>query len=502
MNIMEKMENVSYTENGAKGYKSTGKKLVDLNFKIPSFRDNPDRNLFVEALEEDENLALRWLLYLRDVREGVGERSSFRDFVNTLIFENKELGKKFLQLPLEEYGRWDDYIAFLDKHKKDVEQVILDKIISQLEKDEKSEHPSLLAKWLPSINASSVETRKMAGYISKKMELTPKEYRKLLVKLRKKIDIVESKMSANEWSEIDYEKVPSKANINYRNAFMAHDPSRREEYLESLNKGKKKINANAMFMHDIVHAYFDNGYWNYYSVKEYDETLEQLWKAQKKVKCFKNTMVVRDGSGSMITPVGNSSVTAIDVANAITLYCAENMEGEYKDYFVTFSDNAECVKIPSACKTLKERLEFLQDYVDYSNTNIESVFNLLLDNALKNKVSQEDMPESILIISDQEFYQSESCAYGLEGKPNYDTLFKTIGKVYKENGYKLPKVIFWNVNSRTNTIPMTENENGVILLSGFSKNLMSMVMSSEVSPYEALVKELKKSRYDIVDTVA
>ena len=505
---MEKMENVSYTENGAKGYKHTGSKLVDLNFKIPSFRMGVDVDLFEEALEEDKNLALRWLLYLRDIHEGVGERASFRQFLQYLCLTNKELGKKFLKLPLEEYGRWDDYTYLLNTSLDwDVENVIMGKLITQLEEDEKSEHPSLLAKWMPSINASSVETCVKAEYIAKKMDLTPRNYRKLLAGIRKKIDVVECKMSANGWSEINYERVPSKANLNYRNAFMAHEPERRAEYLKSLAKGEKKINANAMFLHDIIHAYVDISGRGYdYDLKPLDPALEELWKAQKKVEGFKSTMVVRDGSGSMTECIGSSRVTALDVADAITLYCAENMEGAYKDYFVTFSSKAECVKIPSACKTLRDKLEFLHKHNGYDSTNVEGVFNLLLENAIANKVSQEDMPESILIISDMEFDASERMSYSDGwnwGKtPNYDTLFNTISKEYKKNGYKLPKVIFWNVNSRTNTIPMTENENGVILLSGFSKNLLSMVMSSEVDCYKALVKELKKPRYNIVDTIA
>lgn len=493
MNIMKEMENTSYTENGARGYKSTGKKLVDLNFKIPSFRTNPDRDLFVEALEENKNLALRWLLYLRDIHEGVGERNSFKIFLNELLYQDVKLGKKFLKLPLEDYGRWDDYLSVINKgFGSEVESIVLNKIISQLEKDESSEHPSLLAKWMPSENTSSALTRCKAIYILKKMGLTPKAYRKLLVKLRKKIDIVESRMSGNEWEKIDYEKVPSKANLIYKDAFYKHDPFRRSEYLRSLEKGEKKINAQAMFLHDIVHSYMNTIGWRS-DVKPLDLTLEALWEAQKKPEGFKNTMVVRDGSGSMMCTIGNSNVSALDVTDALTLYCAENQEGKFKNYFMTFASNAKCLKLPERAKSLKAKLEFLHQYTDCSTTNIEAVFDELLETAIEHNAGQEDMPENILIISDMEFN------YAMQN-PNA-RLFKQIEKKYKAEGYKLPKLIFWNVNSRTNTIPLTENENGVILLSGFSKNLMSMVQSSELDCYKALVKELSKSRYDVVDKI-
>lgn len=493
MNIMAEMENTIYTENGAKGYKSTGKKLVDLNFKIPSFRTNPDRELFVEALEENKNLALRWLLYLRDIHEGVGERNSFKIFLNELLYQDVKLGKKFLELPLEDYGRWDDYLSVINHgFGSEVESVVINKIISQLEKDEKSEHPSLLAKWMPSENTSSALTRCKAIYILKKMGLTPKEYRKLLVKLRRKIDIVESKMSGNEWEKIDYEKVPSKANLIYKDAFYKHEPVRRSEYLRSLEKGENKINAQAMFLHDIVHSYMNTIGWRS-DVNPLDLTLEALWEAQKKPEGFKNTMVVRDGSGSMYCSIGNSNVSALDVTDALTLYCAENQEGKFKNYFMTFASNAKCLKLPERAKSLRAKLEFLHQHTDCSSTNVEAVFDELLETAIEQNASQEDMPENILIISDMEFN------YAMQN-PNA-RLFKQIEKKYRAEGYKLPKLIFWNVNSRTNTIPLTENENGVILLSGFSKNLMSMVMSSELDCYKALVKELSKSRYDVVDKI-
>nr|DAF57497.1 MAG TPA: protein of unknown function (DUF2828) [Myoviridae sp. ctqfO1] len=503
MDFMKMIENdeKSVTENGAVGFKTSGSKLVDLNFQVPSFRKTIDKDLFKQALNEDEKLTLKWLLYLRDVREGIGERKSFRDFVLELISYDVDLANIFIkEVDIAEYGRWDDYVDIAYRTDNDfIRNMILDKIDKQLVNDmqdmDDKKSVSLLAKWLPSINASSKETCAKAKMICNYLGMLKSEYRKILSELRAYIDVVERKMSENEWGEIDYSAVPSKANVNYRNAFERHDGERREKYLESLKKGETKINANAMFLHDIVHAYAEFGEWCAVH-KDYDETLEQLWKAQDKCNGFSDTVVVRDGSGSMTVPVDKSGLTALEVADAITLYCAENNEGAFKDKFITFSSWAKLIDV-SHLDNLHDKLKYLAKYDDISSTNIESVFDLILDTAVKNGVSQEDMPKTVLIVSDMEF----NMAQGYYNEKGNKALFETIAEKYKKEGYKLPKLVFWNVNSRTNTVPLTQNENGVILISGFSKNLMDMVMSSELDPYKALVKQLNLPRYEIVDKI-
>ena len=495
---MMKMQEVSYTENGAVGNSTSGSKLVDLNFNIPQYRQRGiNKNLFHLAYQEDKVLTLKWLLFLRDVREGVGERKSFREFFVEFIKSYEKEARKFLQtVHLDEFGRWDDYvaIAFMTDNMS-IRTLILDIVEVRLRQDLKNlkngESVSLLAKWLPSENASSKNTKCMATYIRKHMGMTPREYRKALSKLRAYLDVVERKMSANAWGEIKYEAVPSKANVLYRNAFMKHDTERRADFLKSLNAGTAKINANAMFLHDIVHAYIGIEGWGY-CVKDYDESLEQMWKAQKKIGTFKNTLVMRDGSGSMTQRIGQGSLTALEVADAITLYCAENSEGYFKNTFMTFSHRPKIVELAN-CLTLREKLMELKRHTEVDDTNIEAAFNLVLRTAIKNNLKQEELPETILVVSDMEF---NFCTENPSAH-----LFEYIKKEYEEAGYKLPKLVFWNINSRTGTVPLTENENGVILMSGFSKNLMQMAMSSEIDPYKALVAQINVPRYSIVEVV-
>ena len=233
------------TENGANAFNTSGNALVDLNFKVPSMRTHIDYILFEKSLQEDTEHTLKWLLYLRDIRDGIGERKSFREICVYLSNKHEELFLKFLIVHLEEFGRYDDlvYIAYNTKS-VGVKRSVITIIINQLEKDVENMNSnksiSLLAKWLPSENSSSKETKKMAKFMMKELSISPKVYRKTLSKLRKYIDVVETHMSNNTWDKIDYESVPSKANLVYGNAFYRHDNERRLKYLGELAKGEKK----------------------------------------------------------------------------------------------------------------------------------------------------------------------------------------------------------------------------------------------------------------------
>ena len=351
---------------------------------------------------------------------------------------------------------------------------------------------SLIFKWLKSENASSSETKRLARKTRQALGLSSREYRKTLSEGRAYLDVVECKMSAKEWNGINYETVPSRANLIYNNAFLRNDEERRRAYLGALEKGEAKINASTLFPHDIVHKYMPGGGW-YQSLKSYDATLEGLWKAlPDTVKGAENTIVVADGSGSMTCNVGgNTSVTALDVANALAIYFSERASGEFKDKYITFSSRPQLVDFSNA-KTLRDKLQIALRHNEVADTNIEATFDLILKTAVNNNMSQEDMPKNILIISDMEF--NGACYY----RPN-ETLFASIAKKYAAYGYKLPKLIFFNVNSRTNTIPVKENDLGVILVSGFSVNIINMIMSNKLDPYECLLEVLNTERYDAIE---
>ena len=477
------------TENSATGYRTTGKALLDLNFAVASLRNASDREIishFIKAYAEDKTLSLTWLFFARDIREGLGERRLFRVIFRYLANNINDVPGLIHLVP--EYGRFDDLLCLLQtsQHTK-----LIAMINTQLTQDIKNMNKgakiSLLAKWLPSINASNSNTRNNARAIASGLNMNWKTYRKTLSALRKYLDIVEQKISAKAWQDIKYEAVPSKANLLYHKAFFRQDEARRMDYLTSLRKGETKINAGALYPHEIVHSYmFNEDLWRI-ETAPYNETLEQLWQALPTISDMENTIVVADGSGSMTVPVGNTGCSALSVANALAIYFAQHSQGEFHNKYITFSHSPQLVDL-SQGSNLQEKLQIALAYNEVANTDIQAVFELILNAAITGEMPQELLPKNILLISDMEF---DSCTQNAEARP-----FAQIQKAYAQQGYKLPRLVFWNVNSRTNAIPVRENDLGVALVSGFSIAIAKMVMSQELDPYQCLCSVLDASRYD------
>lgn len=492
---LESDTNVARTENGALGYRTTGKELLDLNFAVASLRSASDDEIirkFMAAYNEDRVLAIKWLFFARDVRGGLGERRLFRCVIKYLSYFYPALIDDLIPW-IAEYGRYDDLWCLLDNDS--VSRTVISMIIQQYHKDlDNYAHNrpiSLLAKWLPSPNASSAETKRYARIIRKGLGLSERDYRKTLSKLRGYLKIVEQKMSAKKWHEINYETVPSRANLIYSHAFLRNDTSRRVAYLSAVQKGTAKINSSVLYPHDIVYKYRGCGY--SFHIVRMDDALEAMWDALPDVvNGCGNTIVVADGSGSMrCNVVGGRGVTALDVANALAIYFAERSSGEFKNKYITFSARPQFVDF-SRADTLRDKLNIALEHRECTNTNLEAVFELILHTAIKNRMAQEDLPANILIISDMEF----DCGCSYE-----ERLFDEIGKKYADAGYKVPRLVFWNVNSRTGTIPVRENELGVALVSGFSPNICKMVMSGETDPYECLLDTLSGERYDPISEI-
>ncbi len=499
MNFMERLhitlnDRKAVTENGAAGYATSRSALVDLNFAVASLRNATEDKIirqFILAFHEDRVLAMKWLFFLRDARGGLGERRIFRVIIRYLAVAYTDMVAALVEI-MAEYGRYDDLLVLVDTP---VEAKVLSYISMQLKEDVvhmvNQEAISLCAKWMPGNNTSSEEARALASKLQKAMGLTAKQYRKRLAALRAYLQVTEVYMSANRWEEINYSAVASKANVLYRNAFLAHDKERREAFLEAVTHNAAVIHADVLMPHDIVARYTTRTGWQM-RLGEEDGTLEALWKnLPDTVQGAENVLCVVDGSGSMITSVGNTNVTALHVSNALGIYFAERMEGAYHNKFITFSSRPEYVDL-SACRNLREKLQLAFAHNDCTNTNLEATFDLILETAVRNRLKQEELPTTVLVISDMEFDQA------MYGKDT-ETLFETIARKFASHGYRLPKLVFWNVNSRTGVIPVRENALGVGLVSGFSVNICRMVLSNELSPYKALVEILNTPRYQVIE---
>lgn len=479
---LKESENVTETTNGQHAYKSTLNAVLDFYSKGGAFRNVDESvilNTFADSAEEDLELTMRTLFYLRDARGGQGERRVFRTILPFLAESkaSESLRKNLHLVPI--YGRWDDLWVLLNTSLKNDVVTLVQK---QLDKDVENETVSLLGKWMPSENASSKETKKNATILRKALKMNPKQYRTTLSSLRKKISIVETSMSSKKWSEINYSQVPSRASILYRKAFARNDESRYYDWQNKVSRGEEKINASVTYPYEIFEQYCKNGY----KALEKDQTLENAWKALPNyVDPKMNVLVVADVSGSMSCANGRPMAMSVSLAS----YFAErNTEGPFKDSFMTFSDK------PNLCKISKVSVRdtfngILSSDWGYS-TNLEATFNLVLKTAIKNEVKRKDMPDAIVVISDMQFDRFSE---------NTSTM-RAISSKFKEAGYDMPNLVWWNVNAGENGLPVTVNDFGTACVSGGSPTIFKafanfLETGKILTPMDMMLETLNSERY-------
>lgn len=489
--VKDKLDDrTTLTENGATVYATSGKALTDLNFAAASLRQKSGReveDMFARAWGEDPEYAVRWLFYLRDVRGGMGERASFRTCFKKLAELDPTAAKNLVPY-VAEYGRFDDlYCLFGTPFEKGVTDFFASRLEEDLRLMEAGKSVSLLAKWLKSPNTSSPESKALAKKTYAALGLSERDYRRRLSRLRAYIDVVEKKMSAGEWGGIDYEKVPSQANLRYKNAFMKHDAERRRGYLAKLEKGEAKINAAACFPSDIVYRYSNDN--------ANASTYEAMWKSLPAEDFKKPLIIVADTSSSMTwnTCDPKSGVRPYDVACALAVFCSEHLPEPYRNKFITFDSEPRYIDL-SRCRTLGSKLRVFDATGFGGSTNVEAVMKLILETAVDAGAKQEDIP-AVCVMSDMEF---DSCVEGNRSA----ALFDNVRAMYKAAGYELPRLFFWNLASRTNGIPVKESPSGVGLVSGYSQNTVKMLLSDELDPWLILKETLDAERYARVTALA
>lgn len=463
LNIMREEVNYTLTENGALTHRSTLDGVLDFYYHAPARRGQDNTKLFLKAFGEDRELALKALFYVRDVRGGQGERETFRQGLRELHRNFPEAFDKAVTY-VPTYGRWDDLLGFVDSQA--VQHMVRDQINIDLNS---GEGVSLLAKWMPSINTSSKESVRLAHRWAKVLGWTPVQYRKNLSALRGKIKLVETAMSQNDWSGIQYGQIPSRAGMIYREAFKRHDANRYETFIGSVLKGEAKINAGTLYPYELMQKVKSGN----------DNTVEALWRnLPNYADTDENALVVADVSGSMYG-------LPIDVCISLAIYIAERNKGLFKNKFITFSAQPEIQEIKG--KTLYEKYTNLSRAAWDMNTNLQSVFNLMLKTAVDHSVTASEMPSKIFIVSDMEFDQC------IEGGTN----FQSIKKKYEAAGYKLPTIVFWNVQSRNDQAPVTMNEKGVYLVSGCSPSIFEKAVKAQATtPLEMMLEVLNGPRYE------
>lgn len=484
-NSFRNQTNVTYTENGAKVYSTTGNAVLNLFARIGGMRKATEGELnrmYLDARNTDKELADNLILYARNIREGgIGERRIARTLLKTLALKDPAKVARNLDT-IVSAGRWDDLFVL---EGTSVETEALDFMKAQFRKDitgmTNKESISLLAKWLPSPNTSSAETRRLARKVYTYFGINERTYRKTLSALRKYLDVVEKKMSANDFSLIDYQAVPSVAMTRYRSAFGRHDYERFDKYINAVTKGQAKINASVSYPYDLITPYINQcGGWCSRGVRNVDKVLEAQWKALPNyVEGNHNVIVMSDVSGSMFCENNRPIATSVSLG----IYFAERNTGAYKNLFLTFTDEPSLYELdPNA--TVASRVNEVMSHVGY-NTNLDGAFDAIYRTA----VNCGEAPEALVIISDGEI--DSFCS-----RRDVDSIVEKWQRKYAERGLVAPKLIMWNVCSRGNRFISKAGNPGIAYVSGSSaatfKELTTLITMDAVT---AMTEILTKPQF-------
>lgn len=476
--------NLTRTENGAVTLSSSGSDCLDLFASVGALRRANDAEItarFLRAYLENPDLAMKTLFFARDIRGGLGERRVFRVILRWLAYNHGESVKKNLPM-IAEYGRFDDLLVlFGTPCEADALALLRAQFAEDLEKLGEDKPVSLLGKWLPSVNASNAETVKAGKKIARAFGLTDAEYRKKLTALRAKIRILENNLRERDYS-FDYASQPSRAMFKYRKAFLRNDGERYRQFMNKVTRGEAKLHADNVSPYELVAPYLCyNGLGRL--TEEEKLSLNATWNALPDFGSGENALAVIDNSGSMY---GGAGPMPAAVALSLGLYFAEHNKGAFRNCFVTFSGRPQLIEVKG--ETFADRLAYAVSYSEVANTNLEAVFRVILDAAVKNAVPAEELPAKIVIISDMEF---DECVENTSLSN-----FENAKAMYEARGYRLPDIVFWNVDSRTRQQPVSMNEQGAALVSGVTPRLFSMIAGGIVSPYVFMMDVLGSERYE------
>ena len=498
MNGMANATNYTYTENGAVTHKTTKSDLLDMFAMGAAMRTRSDEDvilMFRKAFKENPVYALKCLFYTRDVRGGQGERRFFRVVMKDLAKFDTAAARRNLKF-VPEIGRWDDLYVFVGTPlETDALQIMKD----QLALDVECKTPSLLAKWLKSENTSSVESRRLGNITREFFGMSHKQYRKTLSILRERINVLERLMSEGRWDEIEFDKIPSKAGMKYKNAFARHDLERAKNenvqtYADFAKDSTKKVNAKALYPYECVHQALNiMGNQQGWSSRGNHVALDDTQRLMTN-KYWDNLADYFNGATfngiALVDTSGSMSGTPIEVAISLGLYCAEKNQGAFANHFISFESNPHWIETSGV--DFCDKVYRITGAEWGGSTNVEAAMDLILNVAKQNGCSQDEIPQNLVIISDMEFnYCVTSNNYG-RGNVN-DTLFEKIAAKYRANGYEMPHVIFWNVNARQANIPMLGNGN-VSFVSGFSPSIFETIMSGKTG-YDLMMEKLDSERY-------
>ena len=484
LNSLKEATNYTYTDNGAVTNKSTLNKVLDMFALGGAYRNRATNHcidLFRSAFDEDATLALKCLFYLRDCRGGQGERRFFRVCINWLAKQHTDRMKNLIEY-IPEYGRWDDLFSLVDTPlEEDAFAFIRHQLVLDMESQKNG--ISLCAKWCPSENTSNAETVKMAKRFRKFLGISSKDYRKMLSGLREKIKVLERLMSANRWDEIEFDKIPSKAGLIYKNAFATKEVTR-ARYEAFMNSKETKVNAAVLYPYDVVKKIpYGSRFLNLTdinAIQKYWDNLPNYYGDREE-----NGLAIIDVSGSMTV----NNCLPLYAAVGMGMYIADKAHGPFANHFITFSAEPELVEMKG--DNIVEKFNNIVKADWGWNTDLKAVFDLLLNTAVKKHLTQDELPDRLYIFSDMHF----DSAFGFwrdKGQTTF-TLIDNIKRQWERYGYKMPSIVFWNLNASADIIPALDETFSYV--SGYSPVLVEQILSGKTN-IELMLDKLLSKRYE------
>lgn len=486
----KRISNRTVTANGEPALRSTGSAVLDMFGTAGALRNTDPvivERTFADAYTENKLLATKCMFYVRDVRGGIGERSTFRTMLKYAAKHHPECVLPNISF-IGEYGRFDDLYELVGTP---CEAEMWRYMKWQLHQDMKnmalSKPVSLLAKWVKTPDASSPNTRKLGILTAKSLGETVYNFKRKLRKLRKYLKVVEVSMSANQWTDVNYQAVPSRAMTLYRHAFERHDGDRYRNFLQRVEKGEAKVNASTLFPYDLIEQYGNKSVtkvWRKFTCEE-DPLIEAQWRALPDyVGRACNAMVMADTSGSMTDHNGRPMWSSVGLA----IYFAERNRGAFHNLWMSFSGDAAIQHLQG--ETLAQKLASLDVTHWEMNTNLEKAFERILEIGIQFHVPDEDMVKSLIVISDMQIDMAQ-------GWSSDWTFYDKIARKFANAGYEMPNLVFWNVNASAGEVfHADKSRKGVQLVSGQSAATFKHIMGCVgMTPMEMMRQVLNGERY-------
>ena len=523
LNNLKKEASKTRTMNGARTYSTSSDACLDLFAVAGGMRGKSEKELvrlFDRAYIENPELAMKLLFYIRDIRGGLGERDIFRTLIRHVAKTWRDSARKNVAL-IAEYGRYDDLLCLMGTPaQKEVVRVISARLAEDVKaldscaqaeshaQDESLDAThacnaaaphnaaapriSLLAKWMPSINASSPRTRGQAKILAQALGLKEADYRKLLSRLRAAISLTECRLTSRKVDKINYAAVPAGALLKYRSAFARHDGERFGEYLVDVLEGEKEIHSDTLYPYDLVRPFMKTRSFSWLGGEmsadvSGEDVLDLMWDHLGGDVAGRNAISVIDTSGSMYW-TRRGSITPALVSQSLGLYFAERCRGTFHNMFITFESHPHLIEIHG--KTLRDKLRYIQTAPWGGSTDLEAVFDLILRAAVEADAPQEDMPATLYIISDMEFNVA------MENPDK--SIYEAAKEKFEASGYAMPAVVFQNVNSWQMQTPVRAHTRGTALASGAGTNNFKYKFDGNITPMDHMLRVLNGPRYAAV----